>query len=261
MHYQITGQGYPVVLIHGFGEDGTIWQYQVAALQTAYRLIVPDLPGSGQSPLPDKPLTIESMAESIMELLTAKNINRCTLIGHSMGGYIALALAEKYPDKVDALVLFHSTAFADSAEKVNTRRRSIEFIQEYGATNFLQQSIPNLFGDSFKLNHPEKVASLIKKGISFSKEALIQYYEAMIQRPDRTSLLKAFQGPVLFIAGEKDKAVPLEDILRQCYLPAIAHIQILKDVAHTGLWEEKGLSNEILVKFLTENNVSGSIQV
>lgn len=107
----------PIILIHGFAEDSTIWGNQVAYLKNSHQLLVPDLPGSGQSALLTGPTSMEELAETIKAILDAENITACIMIGHSMGGYIALAFAEKYPDSINALGLFHSTAYPDTAEK------------------------------------------------------------------------------------------------------------------------------------------------
>ena len=177
--------------------------------------------------------------------------NLFTLIGHSMGGYITLAFAEKYPELLNAFGLFHSTAYADDDAKKETRRKGIEFIKNNGASAFLKTTTPNLFSEKTKKENPELVEKLIDQSKDFSSESLIQYYEAMIQRPDRTSVLKSFQQPILFIIGKHDTAVPLQSSLEQCYLPSISHIHILQNSGHMGMWEEKDKATEILLNFLT----------
>src|SRR5688572_27951543 len=95
--YQSIGDGKPVILIHGFGEDATVWRNQIPFLQNKFRLIIPDLPGSGRSELIDD-MSMEGMAEVFHEIIHAENIESCPVIGHSMGGYITLALLEEYPN-------------------------------------------------------------------------------------------------------------------------------------------------------------------
>src|SRR5882724_4708958 len=122
LHYSISGQGLPVVLIHGFAEDSRVWVHQQSALQKHYRLIIPDLPGAGQSALTDT-FSMELAADCIRQILVKENITRTILIGHSMGGYIVLAFAEKYPESLAAFGLCHSTAYPDSPEKKTGRQR------------------------------------------------------------------------------------------------------------------------------------------
>ena len=140
--YRISGTGKPVILIHGFGEDGNVWNNQVeffkdnlSASKTGFQLIVPDLPGTGQSAMIDD-MSMEGMAEVIHSIIHEENIDSCPVIGHSMGGYILLALMEKYWNHVSAFGLFHSSSFADSEEKIATRRKGIEFIEQNGAAPF-----------------------------------------------------------------------------------------------------------------------------
>src|ERR1700749_3301786 len=98
IHYKVFGKGKPVVLLHGFAEDGDVWHYQVNFLKDYYQLIVPDIPGSGKSALWQNDISIDTLAESIKAILDAEQITNCSIIGHSLGGYITLAMAEKYPE-------------------------------------------------------------------------------------------------------------------------------------------------------------------
>ena len=246
---RLTGSGKPVLLVHGFGEDGTIWENQVPVLEKQFRLIIPDLPGSGRSPLTSD-VSMEGMAGVLKKLLDELDISSCVLIGHSMGGYVALAFAEKYAGYLQALGLFHSTAFADNEEKIVSRRRGIEFIRENGAAKFIEQSTRSLFSEDFKLQHPDTVQEIIDRFTNFLPQSLVRYYEAMIQRPDRTAVLKGWQKPALFIMGKYDKAVPLEQVLLQCHLPVLSYIHILKHSGHMGMLEEPGTSTGLLVDFL-----------
>ena len=249
--YQIIGTGKPVILVHGFGEDATVWRNQIAFLQNKFRLIIPDLPGSGKSEIIDD-MSMEGMAEVIHEIIHAENIEACPVIGHSMGGYITLALAEEYPNHLSALGLFHSSAYADSEEKKATRRKGIGFINQHGAFEFLETSTPNLFSQQTKDERPELIDEQLAGLDNFSSLALVSYYEAMMQRPDRTQLLRETTVPVLFIMGEHDVAVPLKDGLEQCHLPEKSYIHILRQSGHMGMLEEMEKSNSALKKILSD---------
>lgn len=252
VYYKIIGKGKPVVFLHGFAEDGNVWQYQIDSLQDHYQLIIPDIPGSGKSAMANwqAEIDMDALAESIKAILDTEKITSCAIIGHSMGGYILLAMAEKYPGLLSSFGLFHSSAFADTEEKKQARVKSIDFINNNGALAFIQSTTPNLFAPSFTKNHPKEITALVENGKYFTNEVLIQYYKAMISRPDRTNILLQFTNPILFIIGEQDKAVPLTISLQQCYLPQQSHIFILKETAHMGMWEEKAKSNKILLDFL-----------
>lgn len=243
------GKGATIVLIHGFSENATLWDNQTTQLKEHYRIIIPDLPGTALSPL-TTPLTIESMAEYVYAILLAENISEAVIIGHSMGGYIALALAEKYPALLKGLGLFHSTAKADSEEKKEGRRKSIRMMEQYGAETFLRQTLPNMFSPATKSKHSELVDAYVKMGMECQLPALVAYYEAMAIRPDRTEVLKTLRAPVLFMIGKDDNAVPLDNVMPQITLPATGSIHIFENVGHMGMWEIAEESNVILEQFV-----------
>lgn len=253
--YLVMGEGPLVVLLHGFGEDGSIWNRQVKALKD-YRLIIPDLPGTGDSEMIED-MSMEGLAESIKNLVAfEQNLpgnhprEKFTLMGHSMGGYITLAFAELYPELLNGFGLVHSTAYADSQEKVQTRRKGIEFVEKHGAYEFLKTSIPNLYSPLSKENNPGWIEEHLNGVRNFSGAAIVNYYESMIKRPDRTQILKTTEVPVLFILGKYDNAVPLKDGLEQCYLPSLSYIDVLYQSGHMGMIEEEAKTNESLTKFL-----------
>lgn len=256
IQYNVYGSGKPVMLIHGFGEDSTVWQPQIEFLQSHFKLIVPDIPGSGHSSfIPDS--NIETYSEIIKDICDRELSDHpmpekrgMNMIGHSMGGYITLSFADKFPHYLDSLGLFHSSAYADNEEKKESRRKAIDFIKKNDAYTFLKTSTPKLFSEQFINAHPDKVDALIEAGKKFSNDALIQYYEAMIARPDRTEVLKTFSRPVLFIIGQHDQAIPFDASMQQSHLPAISHVHILRESGHMGMWEETEKVNSILLEFL-----------
>lgn len=255
VYYTVEGEGDPVVLLHGFGEDGTIWDEQLAWLKPHFRLYIPDLPGTGDSGLLEPedqstPVSIVDYAECIHALFDHENIEKAALLGHSMGGYITLAFAEKYPERLTRFGLVHSTAFADSDEKKKSREKSIGTIETYGAAAFLRGTTPNLFAAKFKSEHPEKVEALIAAGSRFSEKALTQYTRAMMLRPDRTHVLSSNYLPVLFVIGTDDVAAPLADLLKQVSLPQISYIHVLPETGHIGMWEATAQVNRYLLSFL-----------
>ena len=258
LFYRDLGVGTPVLLLHGFAEDGAVWDEVAKRLSTTCRVLIPDLPGSGRSPLPgngqpDQPageVSMESLATALRELLDKEGIERCVLIGHSMGGYITLAFAESDPERVWAFGLFHSTAYADSEEKKAGRRKSIEFIREYGAAPYIRQSTPNLFAAKTREERPGLVEDMIRRYSGFSAGSLIAYLQAMLQRPERLSVLEHFPRPILFVIGEMDQIVPPEQSLKQAHLPRIAQVRLLPDAGHMGMLEDTVAGGAIIQEFV-----------
>lgn len=248
--YDITGSGPVVLLLHGFGETASVWKQQIAHLEKDYLLVVPQLAGTGDSELIDD-MSLEGMADSIRFLLQHEKIDHCFLIGHSMGGYIALAFAEKYRELLLGFGLFHSSAYADSVEKIATRRKGIAFIQQHGGYEFLKTSVPNLYSAATKAQSSALIDQQLSTVKDMQAASLIAYYESMIRRPDRTGVLKAINVPVLFVLGTEDTAVPLEQGLEQCSLPELSYIHILDQSGHMGMLEEPEKSNDLLSDYLS----------
>jgi len=257
LYYQDEGTGSPVILLHGFGESGSIWNEQVNFLKPYFRIIIPDLPGSGASKMPETGeqfLTMDDYADAIKIILEQENIKTCTLIGHSMGGYITMAFAEKYPERLNGFGLFHSTAMADSEEKKTARQKGIAFIESHCPAAFLKEVIPNLYGGAYKTKNPEELAKHVEESGAFDATTLISYYRAMMQRPDRKAVLQNFPKPVLFIMGEEDKTVNLQEALSQSHLPLESHVYIWKAVAHMGMREAIEKTNHSLFAYLKHIN-------
>jgi pimeloyl-ACP methyl ester carboxylesterase len=255
--YRVAGTGHPVMLLHGFGEDGDIWDNQLSGLQHDFRVYIPDLPGTGLSAHAleaEKEWTMEKFARVIREIAIHEHLNTFTLLGHSMGGYITLAFAEAYPDLLNSFGLIHSTAFADNEEKIAAREKGIEFINKHGAVKFLEQLIPNLYGDHFKSVHPEEITAHVESSKGFSEASLNSYYKAMMMRPDRRHILSNSQKPVLFIIGAEDKTVNLSDSLAQSHLAEESHVYLLEKSAHMGMREETHKTTSAIKEFLWRLN-------
>lgn len=249
LFYELSGSGSVVVLLHGFAEDATVWKEQIQFLEKDFTVLAPHFPGSGPSPLADD-VSMEHLAESVYFLLQSENIFSCSMIGHSMGGYVTLAFVEKYPSLLNGFGLFHSTAYADSEEKKETRRKSISFIREHGPDEFLKTTIPNLYSVNVNEQNKALIQQHLKQTSYFTAASLIAYYEAMILRPDRTDVLKQNKLPILFVLGRGDNIVPLHQGLQQSHLPETAYVHVLEQSGHMGMQEEPGKSNRILKNFL-----------
>lgn len=265
IEYSIEGEGKTIVLLHGFGEDLTVFENQVNFLKNSYQILTPNLPGIGKSSSLKSDFTnandsiklldteISDYADSIALLLKQLNINECILLGHSMGGYITLAFAEKYPQFLKGFGLIHSTAFADNEEKKENRKRSIEMIETYGGFAFLKNVIPTYFAKRFCEGNSKIINELVAKSNSFNSKVLQQFYLAMMNRPDRTNVLSMCNVPVLFIIGTEDIAAPMQDVLKQVHLPKQSEFYILENVGHMSMLEATDNLNLHLLSFC--NNV------
>lgn len=248
LYYTSTGTGPCVVLLHGFCEDGQIWQAVTPHLQQQYRVICPDLPGFGQSGNKTAQ-SIAEMADAVYELLMFLGVTKCVLAGHSMGGYVSLALAQKHPSILAGLLLFHSTATADNDAKRSGRQNTIASIQQYGTRPFLTQFFPSLFCPQFALQNPQTLQMLRQRAENISPQAIINALYAMMQRPNLSRLLPDMPFPIAFIAGENDTFVPIATTLAECSLPQSSYLSILPNTAHAGMYENPQLSTEKIKEF------------
>ena len=251
IYYSVYGQGMPILLLHGFGIDSSIWHSQIESLKEKYLFIVPDLPGFGKSTInSDFDYSFDSISDILQSILLKESITKFIFIGHSMGGYIGLNFLNKYPEKILGLGLFHSTAYVDSELKKEKRIKSIEFIKRNNSAAFLEMLIPSLFYQ--KTNHIADIEKLIHNTSVVKEEVLIGYYHAMLNRDENSSLLMNENIAYLFVAGLHDEVIPLKEILQQCHLPKQANISILQSSGHMGMIEEKEKCSEILDNYFKQ---------
>lgn len=235
--FEKKGTGPVMIFLHGFCEDQSMWHGIAAHLKDeGITFISLDLPGFGRSDT-IAPFSIEDMADLVHAFCQSQELDRICLLGHSMGGYVALAFAEKYPQQLSGLGIIHSHPYEDSSEKKEARQKSIEFIEKNGAEPYVQQLIPKLFPSGYADAHPQLVQPLIKKAGKYDPKGIMNALKAMKNRPDRSAVLQTVEVPVLFIVGELDDLEPSEKLIAQTHLPNIASIHILEQVGHMGIFE------------------------
>ena len=247
LYYNKKGEGNTIVLLHGFCENSTCFKQQVFFLQQYFCVITLDLPGVGNSTSTDK-TSIETMADEVFQILEKEKIASCVMLGHSMGGYVTLAFAKKYPQLLKGFGLMHSTAFADSDERKIKRDQAIRVIEEKGPDFYVENFIPPLFSSSF---HDQKlIDEMINEGKRTSSKGLTEAIKAMKSRPDSISFLQQTDLPVLFIVGKNDVIIPEKDIFYQASLCKRAEIIYLQKSAHMGFIEEEEKCSAAIFNFM-----------
>jgi pimeloyl-ACP methyl ester carboxylesterase len=206
--YDLDGQGTPLVLLHAFPYDRRMWQPQRAELAQVCRLLTPDLPGFGRSP--DVPgVTIDGMAEAVMRCLDGAGIHRPAVVGGlSMGGYVALAFARKYPDRIRGLVLADTRAEPDDDAGKANRDRAITAVKTGGAVAFVEAQLPKQLGLSTLKNKPEVVELARVIGTAQRTEGIVAALSALRDRPDARPGLTLVHVPTLILVGEDDAITP-----------------------------------------------------
>ncbi|MEO6169088.1 MAG: alpha/beta hydrolase [Chitinophagales bacterium] len=249
LNYYASGNGLALVFIHGFCEDHLIWmqpsgeQNFVKSFTENYRVILPDIPGFGKSLLggdvSDGNGAMDYYASCIKAILDAEKINSCLIIGHSMGGYITMNFASRFPAYLKGFALFHSTAYADDDAKKADREKAAAFVRKNGSAPFVNELYSKLFGAAYTVTHAEEIAAIKKHAATTSSvEGVAQASLAMRDRKDTTEILKQSTVPVLFIIGKEDKAISPEKTLQLTHLPERSVIRVLENAGHMGMMEE-----------------------
>lgn len=242
-----NGNGNALVLLHGYLEQKEMWAGVIANTPAGLRIICPDLPGHGGSPA-QKNQSIESMATAVAELLDSLNIARFYLAGHSMGGYVALALAEMHPTRILKLALLHSHPYADPPEKSENRLREIKLIEEGKKDYIIRMAIPNLFASDYTETHPRLVQQVIEKAMTTTPEGMAACLSAMAHRPDRRHVISGAVFPVMLLLGKNDNLIAWQKLKEEFTQPHI-RIETLEKAGHMGMIEEKEIFCHHLFKF------------
>ncbi|HEY0828499.1 MAG TPA: alpha/beta hydrolase [Bacilli bacterium] len=207
------GEGEPLILLHGFCGTSAYWERIVPELESKYRIITPDLRGHGQSSIPDEMYSMDLIAEDIMGLMDVLELPKVSLFGHSLGGYAALAFAEKYPDRLERVALIHSTGFPDTEEAMAKRLKDIADINREGMYPYIEGLIPKLFAPEHLVTMPEQVEAAKQIGRTTTAKGAIHTLQGMRCRPDRREVLSTIEVPVLLVAGSEDQVIPAEKAL------------------------------------------------
>jgi len=203
IHYNDYGQGEPIVLLHGFLENSSMWNDFIPVFSKKNRVITVDLLGHGKSDCLGYVHSMELMAEAVETVLFKLNVKHAIVIGHSMGGYVALAVLEKNPHLLKAICLANSTAASDSEEKKKNRERAIKAVKENHKT-FVRLSIANLFRPKNRSLFKEAFEIVKQEALKTSVQSVIASLEGMKIRKDRLNLFKNSNIPKLVILGKKD---------------------------------------------------------
>jgi pimeloyl-ACP methyl ester carboxylesterase len=241
-----SGNGKVVMLIHGFPMSSAIWRGFTGRLSKFFRVITPDLPGFGDSPLPDGPFSIDDIARIVLRKADDLGIGRIVAIGHSLGGYVTLAMVNRDPDRFAGFGLLHSTALPDTEEKKAARDKAIAFIGNNGAEAYTSNFITPLFADS---KHPD-VPFVRELNIRANAATLVGYLKAMRDRPDRRDVLRSFPRPVLLVAGGKDPVIPPTDLRKQAEITSHAAFYELEQQAHMALVEDVPATSSLVYDFV-----------
>jgi pimeloyl-ACP methyl ester carboxylesterase len=247
IHYKDQGSGTTVVLLHGFLENVSMWNDLVPVLSKTNRVICIDLLGHGQSDNLGYVHTMAQMSEVVAAVLKSLRLRRVILVGHSMGGYVALAFAQDFPDKVKGLCLLNSTACADSIEKQKNRDRAIAVVKE-NHSSFIKTAVPLLFRSKNRTLFREAILEVKKEALKTSKRGIVAALEGMKIRQDMVPFLRSSHFKKMIIIGENDPVLSTNSLLRQAEGTNTTVVRLSE--GHMSLIENKEEAIDTLTKFV-----------
>jgi pimeloyl-ACP methyl ester carboxylesterase len=249
--YNDSGKGKAIVLIHGYLETSGVWDSFARRLSEKFRVISVDLPGHGLSESFGTGITMEFMAGLVKDLIDSAGIKKVFLTGHSLGGYVALAFMELFPDSLSGYCLFHSQPFPDTPESAEKRTREIYLVREGKKEVFYPESITRMYASS----NLEKFSQAVQRSKAIAEglgdEGIIAVLNGMMKRPSRLSAMEEGRVPCLWILGALDNYIPCVAIQERVRLPVNARVVVLEHSGHMGFIEEEDLSVSALNDFVT----------
>ena len=250
--FEDVGPGPVVVLIHGFPLDRTMWQAQFTEIGSLYRIIAPDLRGAGKTAVPDGVYTIDLLADDVIETLDALNLTDPVVLGGlSMGGYVALSLVARYPERFRALMLMNTRSTADSFSAAEDREALARRVEQSGKANAaVEAMIPKLFAPASYVSHAETIREIEEHALRANPEGLANTLRGMAARPDRTAGLAQINVPTLVLAGADDQLIPLEESKRMAALIPKARLEVIPDAGHLAPIENPTATNAVILSFL-----------
>lgn len=250
IRYADVGKGRAIVLLHGFLESLEVWFGNGFAQELAknYRVIAIDLPGHGKSECIGYVHRVERMAQIVKDVMDQLNLRRYTIVGHSMGGYVALAFAEKYKEQLTGLCLFHSSALPDSEAKKMDRERAIRIVKK-SPQKYTNALIMNLFALANVRYYKNEIQWLKRMAAKTKLQGIVACLEGMKIRKNRENVLRYAAFPVLIIAGNRDNVIPYDTLVAQSQLPVDCRFLGLEKTGHMGFLESKEICLKKLKAF------------
>jgi 3-oxoadipate enol-lactonase len=248
--YEVQGKSPSVVLLHPFPCHHEFWRPVAVALDSRYRLILPDLRGHGESEIGDGPALMQKHANDVSRVLDAAGVGKAAFIGCSIGGYILFELWRRFRQRVTSLVLCDTRPQADTPEGRANRLKSADAVLEVGTEPFLETMIPKLMGRTTVSSRPDLVAGARALMRKMSAEDISLVLRGMAERPDSIADLKTINVPTMIVIGEEDVLTPLSDgeLMRQNI--ASSQLNVIPKEGHYSPWEQPKAVGEILGQFV-----------
>ena len=250
IRYKTEGLGHTIILLHGFLESLDIWDAFSKQLSVHFNVLSIDLPGHGKTGSFGDAHSMTLMAECVNAVLNHLRVEQCIVAGHSMGGYVAVYLAEMHPERVNGFGFFHSHADADTPEAKNNRDRTIAILNK-NYISWVNQFIPDLFAPCNKEKFVPEIKQLQMIAGKMNAQQIIAAQIGMRDRESKLAFLTSTDKPVFFIIGKDDSKMVVSKVLEQTLLPRHCVVLLLSDVGHMGFIEDKESTLNFLHGFIS----------
>ena len=233
-----------IVFLHGFGENASVWKEFIDLLNPHYHYFTPDFSAKKDC------FSIPEYADWLKNFFDKNKIEDAVIIGHSMGGYIAVEFCHRFPEFIKGLGLFHSTVAADSPEKKENRDKTIQFLIKHDTDLFIKHFYPNMFTEAYKVKHPEFIQNKITEFSKIPNEALLAATLAMKSRESHEGDLINFNFPIFQILGKQDTFVNYKDALEQTTKMKYPNVLLMDNICHAGMYESPTICAQFIDEFL-----------
>lgn len=253
LSYDDFGEGsIPIVFLHGFPFDKSMWQEQLDFLKSTHRVIALDIRGFGKSTDEESHLSMDLFANDLILFIDKLGLEKVIICGLSMGGFIALNAMKRFPSRFEALILCDTQCIADSYDVKANRYKTISDIKEFGASNFSEGFIKKVFHESSITEKPEMVEQLRKVVFSNSQHIITQGLVALAERSETCSILNDISIPTLIICGREDIVTPLDEskFMNKNIKGSVLHV--ITNAGHVSNLEEPLKFNRHLRNFLND---------
>lgn len=251
LNFLDEGTGEPLVFVHGFPLDHTMWQPQIDHFRASHRVIAPDLRGFGKSGVTPGRVTMDQFADDIVSLLDAAGVpGPVNLCGLSMGGYIALSMVARYPQRIRRLILCDTRSIGETPEAAEGRRKLAAKVLELGPQVVAEAMAERLLAPETRARSPEILDRLIATILKTDREGIAAASHGMADRPDRTADLAKIKAPTLVLVGEHDIISPAEEMRVLSTRIPNARFVLIRDAGHMAPLEKPEVANEAIALFL-----------
>ena len=249
--YDDGGSGMPVLFVHGFPHDRTLWTPQLQGMTAQARVLAVDLRGFGETSVAP-PFSMDQYADDLVGFMNTLHLDRAVVAGLSMGGYVAFAMWRRHPNRIRGLVLANTRAGADSEEARQKRRHLMTVAREEGSVAIADAMLTGMLGKTTRARRPDIVNEVHRMISSAPVDGVIGALQAMIDRPDSNETLETIDVPVLVVAGDEDAIIPIEEVRSMQAATRGSSLEVIAGAGHLSNLERPAAFNHVVSEFLAK---------